>query len=91
MSFVAGQLDNLAVTGDVGNLQVEGHAALLRSLQVSRSAQLQVGFGNLKPVVGLAHDVDALACLHGHLIARHKDAEALVGTSSHPAAQLVEL
>ena len=47
----------------VGYLQVEGNAALLRAFEVAWSAQLEVGLSDAESVVGLAHDVDALARL----------------------------
>ena len=91
LRLVAGHLHQLAVGGNVGNLQVEGHAALLRAFQVAGSAQLQVGFGNAEAVVRLAHDVDALARVLRQLIGGDEDAERLVGAAPHTAPQLVQL
>ncbi len=90
-SLIARHLHYLSVARDVGNLQVESHAALLRSLQITGSAELKVGLGNAETVVGLAHDVDALAGVLAQLVGRHEQTERLVGTAPHPAAQLMEL
>ena len=63
LCLFAGELHNLSVAGYVGYLQVEGYAALLGTLEVAGASQFEVGFGYAEPVVGLAHDVDALARL----------------------------
>ena len=76
-------LYNLSVACDIGNFEVESHAALLCSLQIARSTQFQVGFGNAKTIVGLTHDVYALARLFSQFGCGHKDAVALFGTSAH--------
>ena len=51
LCFVAGHLHNLTVAGDVGNFQIEGHAALLCPLQVARTAKLQVGLSSKPSLV----------------------------------------
>ena len=63
LCLVACHLYNLSVACDIGNFEVESHAALLCSLQIARSTQFQVGFGNAETIVGLSHDVYALARL----------------------------
>ena len=50
------ELQQLAVAGNVGNLQVEGDTALLRSLQVTGTAKLQSASAYLEAVVGVDHD-----------------------------------
>ena len=61
------------------------------ALEVARTAQLEVGFGNTEAVVGLAHDVDASACVVAELIGRDEDAERLVCSPAYAATKLVEL
>ncbi len=57
------QLNQLTVSGNIRYLQVESHAALLRAFQVAGTTELQVGLGDAETVVGIAHDVNALAGL----------------------------
>ena len=91
LRLVARHLDDLSVAGYVGNLQVEGHSALLRAFKVAGPAQFQVSLGNAEAVVGVAHDVDACGRFLGQLVVCHEDAERLVGAASHASAQLVQL
>ena len=91
LCLVACQLHQLSVTGNVCYLQVEGHAALLRAFQVAGATKFQVGLSNKEAVVGVAHDVDALAGFFRKTALAHQDAIRLVGTSPHPAPQLVQL
>ena len=67
--LVTGQLDDLSIASYVGYFQVERDTTLLRALQVAGAAQLQVGLGYAKSVVGLAHDVYAFARLGGQFVA----------------------
>ena len=61
------------------------------ALQVARSAQFQIGFGNAETIVGIAHDINALACLLTELEWCDEDAETLVGTTAYASSELVEL
>ena len=91
LGFIACQLNQLAVSGNIRYLQVESHAALLRTFQVAGTTELQIGFGDAKTVVGITHDVDALACLLRKLEVGDEDAVTLVAASSHTASQLMQL
>ena len=46
---LAGTVEDGIVAHQIGNMQVERNPTLLRTLQISRAAQLQVRFGNPKP------------------------------------------
>ena len=81
----------MTVACDIRNLQVKSHAALLGSLQVTRSAQLQIGLGNAETVVGVAHDIDALTGFLAELKGGDEDAETLVGTTAYASSELMEL
>lgn len=88
---VTGQLHKLPVASEVGQFQVEGDAALLCSLQVTRSAQLEVGFRYLKAIVSFRHYLQAFACLGRELEIGDKDAIGLLCAASNPAAKLMQL
>ena len=88
---VACQLHELSVARQVGDMQVESHAALLRSFQVAGTAELQVRLGNFEAVVRLTHDVDAAFGVLREFVLRHENAVALVCTATYPAPQLVQL
>ena len=64
----------LAIAGDVGNLQVEGDATLLRTLEVARATQLEVSLGNLEAIVGAHHDLEAFLAFFGELHRGYEDA-----------------
>ena len=91
LSGLTGQLYELSIACNVGNFQIKGHAALLGAFQIARSAQLQIGLSNAEPVVGITHDVDALTGVLAKLIWGNEDTEALVGTTTHTSAELVQL
>lgn len=91
LRLVARQLHELTVAGYVRNLQIESHTTLLRTFQIARSAQLEVGLGYAETIVCLTHDVDALACFGRKFISGDKYAVALIGTTANPSAQLMEL
>ena len=91
LCLVARQLYEESIAGYVGNLEVESHTALLGAFEVAGTTQLEVSFGNAESVVSVAHDVDALACVVAEFIWCDKDAIALVGSTSHASAQLMEL
>ena len=91
MRHFADILQKLAVAGNVSNLQIESHPALLSTFQISRAAQLQVGFGNLEPVIGTNHDFQSLAGIFRQFVASHQNAIRLVGTAPHTSSQLVKL
>ena len=61
LCFCARQLYQLTVSGYIRNLQVESHAALLRSLQVAGTTEFQVGLGDTETVVRIAHDINSFA------------------------------
>ena len=90
LGSLAGDVENLTVGAEVGYAQVECDAALHGALDVARTAQLHVGFGDSEPVGGLGHDFKALACFFGDVGFRHQDAVRLVGSASHASAQLVQ-
>ena len=50
----------MSVTGNIGDLQVEGHTTLLGTLQISRTTQFQVCLGDAETIIGVAHDIDTL-------------------------------
>ena len=75
----------------VGNVQVEGQAALARAFEVAGATHLQVRLSQLEAVVGSAHQVDTLPRFGTQLVARHQDAVGLLGTAAYPAPQLVQL
>ncbi len=84
-------LQELAVAGEVGDVEVEGDAALLGALEVAGAAQLEVGFGYLEAIASAGHDVEAFAALLAELVAGDEQAVRLVGTATHTSAQLVQL
>ena len=89
LGFVTSHLNELPVTRNVCNLQIEGHAALLGALKIARTAQLQIGLGNTEAVVGVAHDVDALAGVLTEFVGGDEYAVALVGTTTNTPSELV--
>ena len=84
-------LQQLTVTGDVRNLQIEGNAALLRTLQITGTAQFQIRFRYFKAVIRTHHYFQPFPSLFGQLVIRHQDTIRLFGTAPHPATQLMEL
>ena len=91
LGVVAGKLYDLAIVGEVGDVEVEGDAALLGSFDVAGAAQLHVFLGNDETVVGLGHDLESVPGVVAELELGHEYAEALVGTSAHAASELVKL
>ena len=88
---IAGQLDDLTVLCQVGDVQVEGDAALLGALHIARTTQFHVLLGHDETVVGLGHHLQAVTRVSSQVTARHQDAIALIGTAPYPAAQLMQL
>ena len=72
-------------------MEVEGDAALHRTLDVARAAHRHIGFGDDETVGRGRHQLEALACVLGYLALAHQDAVALVGAASNASAQLMEL
>ena len=91
LCFCARQLYQLTVSGNIRYLQVESHAALLRSLQVAGTTEFQVGLGDTETVVRIAHDINTFAGFFRELIVGYQNAVALVAASSYTASQLVQL
>ena len=51
-------LEDLAVSSQVGDLQVEGYPALLGSFDIARTTEFKVDLGDLEAVVGPDHGFD---------------------------------
>ena len=83
LGLVACHLHQCTIAGDVRYFKVEGHATLLRAFKITRTAQLQVGFGNTKAIVGFAHNIDALARFGRKGTIGNKYAIALIGSAPH--------
>ena len=64
---------------------------MLGTFEVTWSTQFEVLFGNLEAIGGIDHHLDALTGGLANLELGDQDAVALVGTTSHPTTQLVQL
>ena len=64
-------------------------ATVLGALQVSGAAEFEVGFGYFEPIVCSYHDFQTLTGILSQFIPRHQDAIGLVGSTPHPAPQLM--
>ena len=61
------------------------------TLQIARTTQLQVSLGNAETIVGLAHDVDALAGVGTEFQAGDENAVRLVSTTTYTTTKLMQL
>lgn len=68
---IAGQLHQLPVGGDIGNVEVERNAALEGAFEVAGSSHFQIGFGDEETVGGGSHEFEALAGVGGYFAFRH--------------------
>ena len=80
--LVAGGTYQRLVIDDVSHFQVE-HTALLKTLQVARTPQPQVGLGNDKAVGCAAHGLDALLAAVAQFVFGHEDTVGLITPASH--------
>ena len=88
---LTGTIEDGTVTHQVGDVQVEGNATLLRTFQVAGTAKLQVRLGNHKAVIALGHDLHPFAGVGRQLVGCDQHAVGLVRTTPYSASQLVQL
>ena len=84
-------LQQLSVTGNIRNFQIEGDTTLLRPFQVTGTAQLQISFRYFKAVICAYHYLQSLTSIFGQFIICHQNTIRLVGATPYPTAQLMQL
>ena len=87
----AAESHEVAILGQVGNTQVEGHSALCCAFKVARPAVAHILFGNHKAICALHHRLDASQGGRGEFVARNQNAVTLFRAAAHTSAKLVEL
>src|SRR5690554_1685167 len=84
-----GTVEDGIIPDQVCNPEVERNSTLLCTLQVTRTAQFQIGLGNNETVVALGHDLHPLSGIGREFIRGDQDTVGLVGTTPYPASQLM--